>query len=78
MIIFQKQNFKTLVEHTDTASGFDLFALLYRVANLAQNSEEFSQAYSCGRGTQMNPEVKCSSFPELREMDGSDSDLSPQ
>ncbi|PNF39213.1 hypothetical protein B7P43_G01308 [Cryptotermes secundus] len=49
-----------------------------RVANLAQNSEEFSQAYSCGRGTQMNPEVKCGSFPELREMDGSDSDLSPQ
>lgn len=67
-----------MVEHTDTASGFNLFALLYRVANLAQNSEEFSQAYSCGRGTQMNPEVKCSSFPELREMDVSDPDLSPQ
>jgi hypothetical protein len=48
------------------------------LANLAQNSEEFSQAYSCGRGTHMNPEIKCGSFPELKEIDGSDSDLSPQ
>lgn len=69
---------KQLVQHTNTASGFEFFALLYRLANLAQNSEEFSQAYSCGRGTHMNPEIKCGSFPELKEIDGSDSDLSPQ
>jgi len=55
----------------------DLFVSCYRVANLAQNSEEFSQAYSCGRGTQMNPEFKCSPFPELKEVDGYGSDLFP-
>lgn len=60
------------------ANGFNLFALYYRVTNLVQNSELFAQAYSCGRGTQMNPEFKCNSFPELREVEGYDgSDLSP-
>jgi len=52
--------------------------LCYRVTNMAQNSEAFSEAYSCGRGTQMNPEFKCNSFPELKEVDSYSSDLSPQ
>jgi hypothetical protein len=57
----------------------DLICLLlcYRVTNMAQNSEAFSEAYGCGRGTQMNPEFKCSSFPELEEIDGYSSSLSP-
>jgi hypothetical protein len=54
------------------------FLLCYRVTNMAQNSEAFSEAYGCGRGTQMNPEFKCNSFPELKEIDGYSSDLSPQ
>jgi len=45
---------------------------------MAQNSEAFSEAYSCGRGTRMNPEFKCNSFPELKEVDSYSSDLSPQ
>jgi hypothetical protein len=45
---------------------------------MAQNSEAFSEAYGCGRGTQMNPEFKCNSFPELKEVDGYSSEISPQ
>ena len=45
---------------------------------MVQNSEAFSEAYSCGRGTQMNPEFKCNPFPELKEVDSYSPDLSPQ
>jgi len=52
--------------------------LCYRVTNMAQNSEAFSEAYSCGLGTQMNPEFKCNSFPELKEVDSYSPDPSSQ
>jgi hypothetical protein len=68
------------LKHSIQTLLLDLMCLLvcYRVTNMAQNSEAFSEAYSCGRGTQMNPEFKCNSFPELKEVDSYNSDLSPQ
>lgn len=45
---------------------------------MAENSEAFSEAYSCARGTRMNPEIKCDSFPEIKDADGYSSDLAPQ
>jgi len=70
---------KILRKHSIQTLLLDLICLLlcYRVTNMAQNSEAFSEAYSCGRGTQMNPELKCNSFPELSEVDGYSYDLSP-
>jgi hypothetical protein len=67
-------------KHSIQTFLLDLMCVLlcYRVTNMAQNSEAFSEAYSCGRGTQMNPEFKCNSFPELKEVDSYSSDLSPQ
>jgi hypothetical protein len=68
------------LKHSIQTFLLDLICLLlcYRVTNMAQNSEAFPEAYSCGRGTQMNPEFKCDSFPELKEVDSYNSDLSPQ
>jgi hypothetical protein len=71
-----KHNFKKNVKKTPT-NTCKHSEFCYRVSNLAQNSEAFSEAYSCGRGTQMNPEFKCNAFPELKDVDSYNSELAP-
>jgi hypothetical protein len=44
---------------------------------MVQNSKAFSEAYSCGLGTQMYPALQCKSFPEPETSEGNNDDIDP-